>query len=71
MGWTQTDLDAIENAIKSGTLRVKYSDKEVTYRSLDELLKIRDLIKKDLGLSSGVGNRLYASYSKGLKNNEE
>lgn len=71
MAWTQTDLDALEVAIKSGTLRVKYETKEVTYRSLDELLKIRDLIKKELGLTSGATNRVYASHSKGLVPREE
>lgn len=66
MAWTQTDLDKIEAAIKDGVLSVKYSDKTVQYRSLDEMLKIRDLIKKELGISTGAGQRLYASYSKGL-----
>jgi hypothetical protein len=48
MAWSASDLLEIENAIKSGTLRVKYSDKEVTYRSLEEMLKIRDLIRKSV-----------------------
>ena len=53
MAWTASDLLEIETAIKSGTIRVKYSDKEVTYRSLEEMLKIRDLIKRSIS----EGNR--------------
>lgn len=49
MAFTQDQLDAIEAAIAEGTLTVKYADKEVTYRSLDELLRIRALIVGALG----------------------
>ena len=42
MSWTQGDLDAIDRAIRTGALKVRGSDgKEVTYRSLDELQRIR------------------------------
>lgn len=68
MTWTTDDLTAIETAIKSGTLRVKYADREVMYRSLDELVRIRDMIKDDLGqLGDNHGrSRRYFEYSKGL-----
>lgn len=49
MSFTQEQLDALEAAIAEGTLTVKYADKEVTYRSLDELLRIRNLISRSLG----------------------
>lgn len=62
--FTQSDLDAINKAIATGALKVKYNDREVTYRSLDELLQARDLIKRALGLSKG-GGRVYAKASKG------
>ena len=48
MAWTQSDLDAIDKAIASGEVTVHFGDRSVTYRSLDELLKIRALIKDDL-----------------------
>lgn len=66
MAWTATDLEEIEKAIKTGTLRVKYSDREVQYRSLDEMLKIRDLIAREVNDSEGGPVRRYAQYSKGL-----
>lgn len=66
MAWTQTDLDAIEAALVNGTTTVKYSDKQVTYRSIDELIRVRELIRKDLGLTNAASGRVYASHSKGL-----
>jgi hypothetical protein len=47
--FTQSDLDAINAAIASGELTVRSSDgKQVTYRSMDELLKARQTIEGDL-----------------------
>jgi hypothetical protein len=67
MAWSQSDLDAIEVAIKSGTTMVKYDTKTVTYRSLDELIRIRELIKKELGQTTGASARVYMETSKGIK----
>jgi len=67
MAWTQTDLDAIEKAIASGVTMVKYSDKVVNYSSLDDLIRIRELIRKDLGLTNAASGRVLTSFSKGLK----
>ena len=43
MAWTTNDLTEINKAIASGTLNVKYADREVQYRSLEEMLKIREI----------------------------
>jgi hypothetical protein len=43
MAWTQADLDALDAAIKSGTRQVRFADREVTYMSMDDLLKARSL----------------------------
>lgn len=64
--WTEEDLKILDDAIKKGVKIVKYTDKEVTYRSLDEMLKIRQLICKQLGLTSRGSTRLLAQHSKGL-----
>jgi len=66
VAFTQSDLDKIERAIAEGALTVKYSDKEVTYRSIDDLLKARDVIRRSLGLSNAEGNRIKTKYNKGL-----
>ena len=66
MAWTESDLTAIESSIKAGVLRVQFGDRMTQYRSLDEMLKIRDLIRKDLGLAAGTRRRKYFVTSKGL-----
>jgi hypothetical protein len=57
--FTEAGLAAIEEAIAGGYLRVRYDDKEVYYRSLDELLKVRDMIRARLG--QGTRTRKYFS----------
>ena len=47
-GYTLTQLEAIERAIASGTLKVRYADKEVTYHSLSELRDLRTEIRTEL-----------------------
>jgi len=70
--FTQENLVALEKAITDGVLRVKYTDKEVEYRRLDEMLKIRNLMKKELnGKKCGEpglfgGRRITGRHSKGL-----
>ncbi len=51
--FTQADLDALNDAIKSGVNDVYYGDKRVSYRSIDEMIRVRDLMRRDLGLSTG------------------
>lgn len=65
-GFTQSQLIAIEAAITNGSLRVKYQDREVEYRSMEELLKVRDLIRKDLGITSGRNKRIFSEFSRGF-----
>ena len=45
MSWTSADLIKIETAIASGTLRVRFADREVQYQTMSDLLKARDVIK--------------------------
>ena len=63
--FTQEQLDALEKAIAEGILSVKYSDKEITYRSLDDMLATRDIIRRALGTSS-TGGRILPPTSKGI-----
>lgn len=65
--WTQAQLDALTAAIADGATRVKYADKEVEYRSLREMLALRDLMKKSLGQLETSGGRVYPSVKKGLE----
>ena len=66
--FTQAQLTALEDAIAQGAKIVKYSDKHVEYRSLDEMLKLRDLMRADLGVTDKArGGRVYPTFSKGLR----
>lgn len=64
MAWTTTDLTKLEAAIASGIKTVKYADKEVTYNSLDEMVRARALIRKELGQTK-KNTRVYATFDKG------
>jgi hypothetical protein len=49
MAFTSQDLAAIEAAIASGELTIRAADgKTVTLRTMDELLKARDVIKTNM-----------------------
>jgi hypothetical protein len=67
MPFTSTQLQKLEEAISLGAKKVKYDDKEVEYSSLSEMLKVRDLMRRELGLvDSGNVQRVYPKFSKGL-----
>ncbi len=69
--FTVEQYEALNKSIAQGTLSVRYGDKTVTYRSLDEMLRIRNLIGKELGLLNGnKSSRRYAAFSKNWQKNE-
>ena len=63
--WTLDDLKKLETAIAQGVLRVKYTDKEVEYRTLSDMFAIRERMKKSLSGSSKLKSFTVVS-SKGL-----
>lgn len=61
MPFTQTDLDAINAALASGELSARSSDgKQITYRSVDELLKAKGVVEAELASASSA--RPYPRY---------
>lgn len=48
MSWTVEDLEKIDEALKSGALTIRHGDKTITYRSTDDLLKLRERILRYL-----------------------
>lgn len=66
MAFTQAQIDALEKAIAEGTTRVKYQDREVTYRSLEEMLQILSMMKNSLDPTSGQIKVIRPEFSKGL-----
>ncbi|MEM9681650.1 MAG: hypothetical protein AAF942_00155 [Pseudomonadota bacterium] len=48
MAYTQAQVDALEEAIASGALQVRYADRTVMYRSLDEMERILSRMKAEV-----------------------
>lgn len=63
--FTLEQLQTLERAIAKGVFKVKYQDREVTYRTLNEMLKLRSVMRQCLGLSKS-GGRLLVHTSKGI-----
>lgn len=69
--WTIEQYNALNASYAEGVKTVQYSDKMVTYRSLDEMRRILDDMAKDLGLSENssrpaqYSGRNVASYCSG------
>lgn len=64
--WTEEDLEKLEKAMAEGALRVKYKDKEVEYRSYNDMNKLRDQMRSALGLKTSRTVRVSAKHDKGL-----
>ncbi|MBN9430825.1 MAG: hypothetical protein J0I45_00125 [Bosea sp.] len=58
-------LDAIEEAIASGATRVTYDGKSVDYRSLAEMIAIRNALRRQLGIPV-PGRRTVATFRSGF-----
>ena len=65
MAFTQAQLNAIEEAIASGTTSVSYEGKTVTYQDLDHLLRVRNIIMRSLGLING-SSTVFAAHDRGF-----
>jgi roadblock/LC7 domain-containing protein len=55
MAFTLTQLNALETAMASGQLSVNYDGKSITYRSVDDLIKARNLVRAELMASGQLG----------------
>lgn len=62
MSFTVEQLTAIESAIASGELKVVFDGREVTYRSVDDLLKARNTVKSALQESGVVTKKRRFSF---------
>ncbi|MDR0770821.1 MAG: hypothetical protein LBE75_06435 [Burkholderiales bacterium] len=54
MKFTQDDLTRINRAIATGERVVQFSDKRIEYRSIDELIRVRNQIAEELAAGKGV-----------------
>lgn len=65
MSWSESDLAAISAAIAKGRRRVRFKDGEIEYASLEEMLRVKRLIERELGIAVRR-KRISPSFSKGL-----
>lgn len=64
--YTLSQYQTLTDAIASGALKVKYGDKEVEYRSLDDMIRLQIMMKNCLFPEQNTNNgRKFASFSKG------
>lgn len=52
MALSQQDLDALDTALASGELTIRTNGREVTYRSVDDLLKARAAVAAALAATT-------------------
>ena len=52
---TQTDLDALDQAIATGELTVEMNGRRVTYRSVPELLQARSHVAAQVAATANAG----------------
>jgi len=64
--WTQADLDKLDAAIADGAViqSMTFGDQTYTFRSLDDLLKLRSLMQ--LVVSGSKSKRRLATTKKGV-----
>lgn len=64
--YTNEMYNALIEAIATGAKEVWYGDKRVAYRSLDEMLRVKEEIEQALGITKSP-KRTLASFSKGTE----
>ena len=64
MAFSQTDLTTIEAAIAKGELRVMLDGKSVEYRSIADLMIVRDVMRAELSPATTTTERTsYARFN--------
>ena len=64
--YTLEQYNTLSEAIAIGALKVKYGDKDIEYRNLNDMLRIQQLMFNQLFPQNNKNNgRVLASFSKG------
>ena len=64
--YTIEQYNALNEAIALGALKVQYGDKNIEYRSIDDMIRLQIAMQNCLFPSQNKnGGRKYASFSKG------
>lgn len=67
MAWTQADLDKLDAALANGSAvqTIAFADQSFTFRSIDEMLKLRAVMAQALNAAAGGSAYRLAATSKG------
>jgi len=65
MAWTEAQLSALESAIATGTTRVTHDGKTVEYRSIAEMIQIRNMMRADMGQASTAPRATLVRFDRG------
>lgn len=55
MSWTQADVSRLQAAIASGQLSVRLGERQVTYQSVDAMLKALDRMQAEMSAAAATG----------------
>jgi len=66
MAFTQSDIDTLKAAMKSGVKSVTYADgRGVTYRDIGEMQSVLALMQNDVDQAASTPSISYASFDRG------
>lgn len=61
--WTQAEIDALKAAVASGVQTVTYSDRTVTYQSLEDMRALLATMEQSV---TGAPRTRFAAHDKGV-----
>lgn len=65
MAWTDAQLAALEDAIAAGATRVTHEGKTVEYRSIAEMIQIRNMMRGSLGSAVAAPRSTLVRFDRG------
>jgi len=64
MAYTLQQLQDLEAAIAEGVSSVSSNGRQVSYRNLSDMMKLRDLMAEELGVAGSGRTRKYVSFKR-------
>lgn len=68
MAFTSSDLSLLEAAIVAGrgAIRIRFSDRELYFHTIEDMLKLRAEMRRDVAITAGTPRTRYAQTCKGV-----
>lgn len=65
--YTLSQYQALTAAIALGATKVQYADKTVEYRSLSDMIRLKEAMESDLGISKNIVRRKFIEQGRGYE----